>query len=92
MPDPFMFTEAALLLDDGFAMPRPRPCPADRIFQTLAEMEGVDLGQLDPGVLREAVERCNRCACRKACRRWLRTGVFRYAGDPRCPNMALLRH
>jgi hypothetical protein len=92
MPDPFMFTEAAFLLDSSFAMPRPRPCRADRIFQTLAEMEGVDLGQLDPAVVRAAAERCKRCACRKACRRWLRTGVFHYAGDPRCPNIALLHH
>lgn len=92
MPSPIMFTEAALLSERGSARRRPMPCPAGRQFETLAKMLGSDTGRLDPAVLRDAAAICGRCACRKACRRWLRTGVFEYAGDSRCPNAALLRH
>jgi hypothetical protein len=91
MPSPIMSTEAAFLAGPDFAAPRARGCRADVPFETLAEMAGVDVRQLDPAVLREATGICARCACRKACRRWLRTGVFKYAGDSRCPNAALLR-
>jgi len=92
MPSPIMFTEAAFLFGPGYAAPRARRRCADLPFETLAAMEGVDIRQLDPAVLREATEKCGRCACRKACRRWLRTGAFQHAGDPRCPNADLLRH
>jgi hypothetical protein len=92
MPNPIMFTEAAFLLGPGFATRRSMPCRVGQQFETLAKMLGSDIGQLDPVVLRDAAETCGRCACRKACRRWLRTGVFEYAGDSRCPNIALLRH
>ena len=91
MPSPIMLTEAAFLISPGFAAPRVRRCRTDRQFETLAKMEGVDIHQLDSAVLREAVGKCARCACRKACRRWLRTGAFQYGSDPRCPNAALLR-
>ncbi len=92
MPDLLMTTEAASLFGPGFATPRARRCRADRVFQVWAEMQGVDVNQLGPAVLYVAVERCRRYACRKACRRWVRTGVFQYAGDPRCPNAVLLHH
>ncbi|HVC57338.1 MAG TPA: DUF6455 family protein [Stellaceae bacterium] len=92
MPSPIMFTEAAFLFGPAVAAPRPMPCRSGQQFQTLARMEGTDLSRLDPAAVREAVEICARCACRKPCRRWLRTGVFAYAGDSRCPNAALLRH
>ena len=91
MPSPIMFTEAAFLFGPGLAVRRPMPCPADRQFETLAKMHGFDSGEIDPTTLRDARATCARCACRKACRRWLRTGVFDYAGDSRCPNIALLR-
>jgi len=87
-----MFTEAAFLSGPAFAMRHPMPCRRGREFEILAKMHGCDIAQVDPAVLRDAAETCARCACRKACRRWLRTGVFEYAGDPRCPNVALLRH
>jgi hypothetical protein len=86
-----MSTEAASLFGPGFAAPRAKRYCADVPFETLAEMVGVDTRQLDPAVLSEAMGKCARCATRKACRRWLRTGIFQYAGDPRCPNAALLR-
>jgi Family of unknown function (DUF6455) len=92
MPSPIMFTEAAFLFGPGFATRRPTSCRVGRQFETLAKMLGFDIGQLDPAVLRDAAGTCARCTCRKACRRWLRTGVFEYAGDSRCPNAALLRH
>ena len=91
MPSPIMFTEAALMLGPGFTARRPLPCRDGQQFETFAKMYGFEIGQLDPTVLRYATERCARCACRKACRHWLRTGVFEYAGDSRCPNAALLR-
>jgi len=75
MPSPIMFTEAAFLFGPGFAMQRPTPCRRGREFETWAKMHGFDIGQLDPALLRDAVETCARCSCRKACRRWLRTGV-----------------
>lgn len=91
MPDPVMFDEGAFLYSSGFAAPRPRRCRTSRIFETLATMEGVDISRLDPVSVHKAKLTCAHCACREACRRWLRTGVFQYAGDPRCPNAALLR-
>ena len=90
MPNPIMFTEAAYLFGPGFAAPRARRACADPPFETMAETAGIDTSELDPAVLREAREICARCACRKACRSWLQTGVFDYDGDPRCPNAALL--
>ena len=92
MPSPIMSTEAACLFGPGFAEPPARGYCAGVPFETLAAMAGVDIRQLDPAVLREAMGKCARCASRRACRRWLRTGTFQYAGDPRCPNAALLRH
>jgi hypothetical protein len=92
MPDPIMFTEAAFLFSPEFTSRSKRPCPPGKQFETLTEMQGLDLNQLDPAVLREAAERCANCASRKPCRHWLRTGVFAYAGDPRCPNAALLHN
>jgi hypothetical protein len=92
MPSPIMFTEAAFLFGPGFTARRPMPCRVGQQFETLAKMNGFDTGQLDPAVLRGAARACAGCGCRKACRRWLRTGVFEYAGDSRCPNVALLRH
>ncbi len=92
MPSPIMFTEAAFLYDPILAARRPMPCRAGRQFETLAKMSGVDIDRLAPATVREAMQTCSHCASRKACRRWLRTGVFDYAGDPRCPNVALLRH
>jgi hypothetical protein len=86
-----MFTEAAFVLGPSFAVQRARRCRVGREFETLAKMHGVDIDQLDPVLMREAIGRCAQCSCRKACRRWLRTGVFQYRGDPRCPNAALLR-
>ena len=91
MPSPIMSTEAASLFGPGLAAPRARRYCAGVPFETLAEMAGGDIHQLDPTVLREAVGKCAHCATRKACRRWLRTGIFQYTGDPRCPNAALLR-
>ena len=92
MPSPIMFTEAAFLVGPSFMTRRPIPCRDGQQFETFAKMHGLDISQLDSTVLRDAAETCARCACRKACRQWLRTGVFEYAGDPRCPNAALLRH
>jgi uncharacterized protein YjiS (DUF1127 family) len=68
------------------------PADAGRQFETLAAAEQVDLRQLRPEVLREAMWTCARCECRAPCERWLRTGIWNYSGDPRCPNAALLRH
>lgn len=92
MPSPIMLTEAAFLLMPAFPARRARPCRADRLFETLAELEAVDIAQLDAAMLRQARGTCDGCACRRACRRWLRTGVFENSGDPRCPNAALLHH
>jgi hypothetical protein len=92
MPSPIMFTEAAFLFGANFEARRPMPCRDGRQLETWAKMQGSEIGRLDPAVLRDALGTCARCACRKACRRWLRTGVFKYAGDSRCPNAALLRH
>lgn len=92
MPDLLMFTEAAFLTGPRFATPHPRHVSSNRVFETLAEMEGVDIDRLDPAVLRNAKVACAHCAAHEACRRWLRTGIFKYAGDPRCPNAALLLH
>jgi hypothetical protein len=92
MPDPIMFTEAAFLQSPEFTSRRKRSCPPGKQFTIMAEMQGLDLNLLDPVLLREAAEKCANCACRKACRRWLRTGTFEHDGDPRCPNAALLRN
>jgi hypothetical protein len=67
---PIMFTEAALLLGPSFAVRRARRCRVGREFETLAKMQGADIDQLDPVLMREAIGRCARCACRRACRRW----------------------
>ena len=92
MPDPIMFTEAAFLLSPEFAPRSKRRCPPGKQFETFAEMQGLELNELDPDVLHQAAARCATCASRKACRHWLRTGVFSYAGDPRCPNSGLLHN
>ena len=67
------------------------PGDAGRQFETLAAMASLNLDHLSPEVRREAMWKCAGCTCRAACKRWLRTGVWR--GAPmRCPNAALLRH
>ena len=66
------------------------PADAGRQFETLAAAEEADLRRLRPEVLREAMWVCARCASRVPCKRWLRTGIWNYSGDPRCPNAALL--
>jgi uncharacterized protein YjiS (DUF1127 family) len=68
------------------------PANAGRQFEMMAELEGVDLTRLRAGVVREAIKTCSHCASRGPCERWLRTGVWKYSGDPRCPNAALFRH
>lgn len=92
MPDLIMCTEAAFLLSPEAARRSHRRRPPGRQFETFIEMQGIALDELDPAVRREAAERCASCASRKACRRWLRTGLFAYDGDPRCPNAGLMRH
>ena len=89
MPNPIMLTEAAFLCGPTFATPRARRKRATE-FETLARMQGFDLTRVDPDTLNEARQRCTGCACRKACRHWLQTGVFNYSGDPRCLNAPLL--
>ncbi len=68
------------------------PADAGRQFDHLAEMEGVDVHQLAPEVLREATWKCLRCPLRRPCKHWLRAGVWDGDGDTRCPNAALLHH
>lgn len=68
------------------------PVDAGRQFEVFARMEGLDIHRLPTGVLREAVRTCAHCHCRTACKRWLRTGVWKHDGDSRCPNAALLHH
>jgi hypothetical protein len=92
MPEPIMFTEAVFLLSPEFAPHAKRRCPSGKQFERFMQLQGVDREHLDPAALQKAAERCTRCACRKACRHWLRTGAFAYAGDPRCPNAGLLRN
>ncbi len=67
------------------------PADAGTQFETFARLADVDLRELDPAVLREAIWKCTRCDCRTACKLWLRTGVWKHAGDQRCPNAELLR-
>ena len=90
MPSPIMFTEAAFLYGPPLMTPREKKYRPSGEFETFARMRGVDLGRIDPVTLNQARERCGQCACQTACRRWLRTGVFSYSGDSRCPNAALL--
>jgi hypothetical protein len=85
-----MLTESVLLARPYVSPRNKRPCPAGKQFETYTQMQAVELNQLEPTAMKRAVETCTDCACRKACRQWLRTGVFNYAGDPRCPNAALL--
>jgi len=68
------------------------PADAGRQFETFAETARIDLHHLSPAVLRDARWVCTLCECREPCKRWLRAGVWQYAGDPRCPNAALFRH
>lgn len=88
MPDLIMLTEVAFLSHSYFSSRNKRPCPADKQFETFTHMLGLKLNVLELATLKP--ESCARCVCRKPCRRWLRTGVFNYAGDPRCPSAALL--
>jgi hypothetical protein len=67
------------------------PANAGLQFEKLAAMLANDCERLSPGAVHEAMQVCARCECRAACKRWLQTGVWRYDGDPRCPNAALLR-
>jgi hypothetical protein len=90
MPNPIMFTEAAFLYGPPFATPRERWNRPPTEIETYARMQGFDLSRIGPATLNGARQRCSGCACRKACRRWLRTGVFNYSGDPRCLNRSLL--
>jgi uncharacterized protein YjiS (DUF1127 family) len=66
------------------------PADAGSQFEKMAAIEGVDLEALPAHTVREAIWKCTRCASRKQCKRWLRTGVWQYDGDPRCPNAGLL--
>ncbi len=68
------------------------PADAGRQFEVMAKLEGVDLAQVDAGALREATWKCVRCDSRAPCKRWMRTGLWSYGGDPRCPNARLWRH
>ena len=90
MPDPIMFTEVAFFYGPPFRTSRERRTRPTSEFETFAKMTGFSVAQTDPATLRQAVEECTQCACRRACRRWLRTGTFNYSGDSRCPNAALL--
>ncbi|MGE0258950.1 MAG: DUF6455 family protein [Alphaproteobacteria bacterium] len=67
------------------------PADAGREFEIMARMEGLDPDRLRPEVLRDAMRKCTRCEGRDACKHWLRTGVWRHDGDPRCPNAGLFR-
>jgi uncharacterized protein YjiS (DUF1127 family) len=67
------------------------PADAGRQFGVLADMTGVDLGRLPAAAVHEAIWKCARCPARTPCKRWLRGAGWNYAGDPRCPNAALLR-
>lgn len=67
------------------------PADAGLQFAQMAELQGADLDRIPPARLREAIRKCTRCTSRTACKRWLRDGEWRYDGDPRCPNAALLR-
>ncbi len=67
------------------------PADAGTQFEDFARLAGVDLHELDPAVLREAMWKCTRCECRAPCKLWLRTGVWKHAGDQRCPNAPLFR-
>lgn len=91
MPSPIMLSEAAPMFGPSFTARTGVRCRNGEQFEILARMHGVDVAQMDPVVFREAKDSCADCACRKACRNWLRTGIFEYSGDPRCPNTALLR-
>jgi hypothetical protein len=62
------------------------PADAGRQFEALAAATQVDVHRLSPEVLRQATWACMRCACRAPCKRWLRSGVWEYGGDSRCPN------
>ena len=66
------------------------PLDAGQQFETLAEMEKVELSAIPPDELREAHWNCVRCDCREPCKRWLATGVWEHEGDSRCPNADLL--
>lgn len=68
------------------------PADAGREFGIFAQMQGVDVKRLPPDVVREAVHACAHCASRVPCKRWLRTGTWKYDGDSRCPNAALFYH
>lgn len=61
-------------------------------FEAMATAEDVDPNGLDPAALCKAIWVCGRCECREPCKRWLREGIWKYDGDPRCPNAALLHH
>jgi len=87
-----MFTEAAFLLHPEFKSRAKGHCRPGKQFETFMAMQGLDPDRLDASALRDAAESCSQCACRKACREWLRTGSFAYPGDPRCPNAGLLHH
>jgi hypothetical protein len=87
-----MLTEVAFLTHADHTVRHKRPCSAGKQFEVSREMQGLSPNQSEPAALKQAAESCIHCACRKACRHWLRTGVFDYAGDPRCPNAALLHN
>jgi len=58
-------------------------------FETMAEMAHTALSRVEPAARRQAVWVCVHCTRRVACKRWLRTGVWRDGSDMRCPNAAL---
>jgi hypothetical protein len=90
MPDPIMLTEIAFLFRAAPTPRRARQSRSRNPFKTWAELEKINTRKIGPAKLCEAAGACAGCPCCKQCRRWLRTGVFRYAGDPRCPNAVLL--
>jgi len=91
VPSPILLTEAALMFTHNAVTPRPTSCSYGQQFEVLAKLHGIDTRSMDATILSAAKKTCRSCACRKACRRWLRTGTFQYPGDPRCLNAALLR-
>jgi len=92
MPDLIMLTEVAFMTHPDHTVRNKRPCPVGKQFEILREMQGLGPDRCEPAAQKLAAESCIHCACRKACRQWLRTGVFNYEGDPRCPNAALLHN
>lgn len=68
------------------------PNDAGNEFGTFAELAHTAFGRLDPAARRQAAWVCIHCRRRIACKRWLRTGVWRGDGSEMlCPNAGLFR-